>query len=141
VADGSADASASYVADTSPQVLLDFDPAYLALAPGQQQVVLVRETSASGFPGGTISIRFDPAVAAAVAVRPILGGANGVADSHIDNGRAVITLPAAPDATGTRAVAEITLRGMSAGRSALAFDPVAMEGTTVTLSQSVVDVR
>jgi len=137
----SGDSSAAFAAEASPKVLLDFDPAYLALAPGQQQAVLVRATSASGFPGGTITVRFDPSVAAAVAVRPILSGGNGVADSHIDNGRAVITLPAAPDATGTRAVAEITFRGMSAGRSSLSFEPVAMEGATVTLSQSVVDVR
>jgi general secretion pathway protein D len=133
--------STAYAVDASPQVLMDFDPAYLTLAPGQQQAVLVRATSASGFPGGTISVRFDPAVAAAVAVRPILAGGDGVADSHIDIGRVVITLPAAPDSTGTRAVAEITLRGTSAGRSSLSFEPIAMEGTTVTLSQSVVDVR
>jgi general secretion pathway protein D len=139
--DATAAASAGFAAESSPQVLLDFDPAYLALAPGQQQVVLVRATSASGFPGGTVSVKFDPAVAAAVAVRPILSGGNGIADSRIDNGHAIITLPAVPDATGTRAVAEITFRGMSVGRSSLSFEPVTMEGTTVTLSQSVVDVR
>ena len=53
----------------------------------------------------------------------------------------VITLPASPDATGTRAIAEITLRGIAAGRTALTLDPVVIDGTTVTLSQSVVDVR
>jgi hypothetical protein len=76
-----------------------------------------------------------------VVARPVLTDGNGVADARIENDRAVITLPASPDATGTRAVAEITLRGMAAGRASLAFDPVVMEGTTVTLSQSVVDVR
>jgi general secretion pathway protein D len=135
-------ASAAYVAsDQSPQVLIDFDPAYLALPVGQQQTVLVRATSASGFPGGTLVLHFDPSVAAAVVARPILTGGDGVAEARIDNDRAIITLPAVPDATGTRAVAEITLRGMAAGRSALSFEPVVMDGTTVTLSQSVVDVR
>jgi general secretion pathway protein D len=137
-----ADSSAAFVAsDPAPQVLLDFDPAYLALATGQQQAVLIRATSASGFPGGTITVHFDPSVAAAVVARPVLTDGNGVADARIENDRAVITLPASPDATGTRAVAEITLRGMAAGRASLSFDPVVMEGTTVTLSQSVVDVR
>jgi len=30
---------------------------------------------------------------------------------------------------------------MAVGRTSLSFDPVVMDGTTVTLSQSVVDVR
>jgi general secretion pathway protein D len=133
--------AAAAAGDPAPQVLLDFDPAYLALATGQQQTVLIRATSASGFPGGTLIVRFDPAVAAAVVARPILTDGNGVADAKIENDRAVITIPQSPDASGTRAVAEITLRGMAAGRSALSFEPVVMDGTTVTLSQSMVDVR
>ena len=103
--------------------------------------MIVRATSAAGFPGGTLTVHFDPSVAAAVVARPVLTDGNGVAEAHIEGDRAIITLPASPDATGTRAIAEITLRGIGAGRTALTLDPVVMDGTTVTLSQSVVDVK
>ena len=137
----SAESATLAASEPAPQVLLDFDPAYQALAPGQQQAVLIRATSASGFPGGRLTVRFDPSVAAIVVARPVLTDASGVAEARIENDHAIITLPASPDATGTRAVAEITLRGMAVGRTSLSFDPVVMDGTTVTLSQSVVDVR
>jgi general secretion pathway protein D len=135
----SPDAAAS-VASTNA-VLLDFDPAYLALAIGQQQPVLVRATTSAGFPGGTFVVRFDPSVAAAVVARPILGSDSGAADADIETGRVVLEIPASPDMTGTRAVAEITLRGVGAGRAALSFDPVQIEGASTTLSGAVVDVR
>ncbi|MEP6992981.1 MAG: secretin N-terminal domain-containing protein, partial [Acidobacteriota bacterium] len=56
-------------AASTASVLMDFDPAYLALAPGQQQSILVRATASAGFPGGTFVIRYDPAVVAAVVAR------------------------------------------------------------------------
>jgi general secretion pathway protein D len=123
------------------QVLLDFDPAYLALGPGQQQSVLVRATSAAGFPGGTLTVTFDPSVASVVVARPILGSGSGVADANIRDNHVVLEIPASPDLTGTRAVAEVTLRGMAAGRSTLAFAPTEMPGASVATSQAVVDVR
>ena len=122
-------------------VLLDFDPAYTALGVGQQQSILVRATSSAGFPGGTLTVRFDPSVAAAVVVRPILGSGTGVAEGRIESDRVVIQLPESPDLSGTRAVAEITLRGIAPGRAALAFEPMEMPGASPTLSQAVVDVR
>ncbi len=127
-------------ADTATPILLDFDPAYLSLAPGQQQSILVRVTSAGGFPGGTLTIRFDPSVAAAVFVRPILGSETGVADGRIDQGRVVIELPGFTDLSGTRAVAEITLQGVAPGRSTLSFERAAAEGL-VSLSEAVVEVH
>ena len=135
------ESAAAAASEPSPQVLLDFDPAYLSIAPGQQQAVVVRATSAQGFPGGSLTVHFDPSVAAAVVARAILTDGNGIAEARVEGDRAIITLPASPDATGTRAIAEITLRGMAAGRMALTLDPVVMDGTTVTLSQSVVDVK
>jgi hypothetical protein len=123
------------------QVLLDFDPAYTALGVGQQQSILVRATSAAGFPGGTLTIRFDPSIAAAVVVRPILGSGTGVAEGSIESDRVVIQLPESADLSGTRAVAEITLRGIAPGRAALSFEPMEMPGASPTLSQAVVDVR
>ena len=127
--------------EVSTAVLLDFDPAYTALAPGQQQSILVRATSAAGFPGGTLTVRFDRSSAAAVAVRPILGSGTGAAEGWIDGDRVLITIPATAELSGTRAVAEITLRGIAAGRSTLTFEPLEMSGASVTLSQAVVDVR
>jgi hypothetical protein len=132
----SADASAGTTA-----ILLDFDPAYLALAPGQQQSILVRATASGGFPGGTFAVRFDPSVVAAVFARPILGSDSGVANATIESGRVVLEIPGSAEMTGTRAVAEITLRGMAAGRTALSFEPAEVTGASATFSGSVVDVR
>jgi general secretion pathway protein D len=136
----SANPSSSDGVSANGQVLLDFDPAYLALAPGQQQSVLVRATSASGFPGGTITVGFDPAVAAVVVAKPIMGSGSGVAEANIRDNQVVIQIPSSPDLTGTRAVAEITLRGIAAGRATLTLAPTDMNAV-VTTSQSVVDVR
>jgi len=133
---------ASAAAETGPTpVLLDLDPAYLTLAVGQQQPILIRATSAGGFPGGTLTVHFDPSIAAAVAVRPILGSATGVADSRIDGNSVVLELPSSSELSGTRAVAEITLRGIAAGRSMLLFEPPDLPGASVSTSQAVVEVR
>ncbi len=135
-------AAKSAVADagTTP-ILFDFDPAYVTLSAGAQQTVLVRATSAAGLPGGSVAIKFDPAFVAPVVVKPILGSGTGVADARVENGRVVIEFPGAEDLAGTRAVAEITLRGIAAGRSALTFEPAEIPGATVLSSQSVIDVR
>jgi hypothetical protein len=80
-------------------------------------------------------------VAAAVAVRPILDGETGIATSTIESGRVVVQVPGSPDLAGTRVVAEITLLGEAPGRAMLTFEPMAMDGASVSLSQAVVDVR
>jgi hypothetical protein len=112
-------------------VSFDFAPAATVLAPGQQATVLVRATGQGLTAGTTLSIRFDPAVVAAVGVRPILSG-NGVADARIEPGRAVIEVPSGITLSGTSPVAEITLQGVSAGRSTLAFENPAAEAVTQT---------
>ena len=129
------------VADWAVPVLFDFDPAYVTLATGAQQTVLVRATSPAGLPGGAVTVKFDPAVVAAVAVKPILGSGTGVADARVENGRVVITFPSAEELAGTRALAEITLRGIAPGRSALTLEPGELTGATVSSSQSMIDVR
>ena len=125
----------------STAVLLDFDPTYLALAPGQQQSVLVRATSAGGLPKTTLRIKFDPNVAAVVFAKPILGSGSGVADASIEGDAVILEIPASAELSGTRAIGEITLRGMAKGRASLSFEPVEMEGVSLTVSQTVVDVR
>lgn len=125
----------------SNAVLLDFDPAYLTLAPGVRQTILVRATSAAGLPAGTATIKFDPAVVAAVVVRPILGSDSGVAEGRIENGRIVLAFPGAEELSGTRALAEITVLGVAAGRSTLVFEPLELGGVSAISSQAVVDVK
>jgi general secretion pathway protein D len=137
----SSEAQTAEVSAGTMAVLLDFDPAYVALAYGQQQSILVRATASAGFPGGTFAIRFDSAVVAAVFARPILGGDGGVAKASIEAGRVVLEIPGSAELTGTRAVAEITLRGISTGRTTLSFEPAEMTGASATFSSSVVDVR
>jgi general secretion pathway protein D len=127
--------------DVSPAVLLDFDPAYVSLAPGAQQTILVRATGAGALPGGIAAIRFDPSVAAAIVVRPVLGSDSGAAEGRIENGKVVIAFPGAESLSGTRALAEITLRGIAPGRATLSFEPLDLGGVSVTPSQAVVDVK
>ena len=151
-ADGSAaaaDAAASAGvapddAPATPAVLLDFDPAYLALSNGQTQSILVRATTSgpTGFPGANLVIHFDPKVVAALVARPILASDGGIADATIDEkGRVALSIPPIPDMSGTRVIAQITLRGVGVGRAALSFEPVQFDGVGATVSQTVVDVR
>jgi hypothetical protein len=69
-----------------------------------------------------------------------MGSGSGVAEANIRDNQVVIQIPSSPDLTGTRAVAEITLRGIAAGRATLTLAPTDMNAV-VTTSQSVVDVR
>ena len=127
------------VPQTSGSVLFDFDPAALSLAPGEQKTVLVRATGGESAPAATLGIQFDPAVVAVVAVRPILS-AGGVGDASVQGGRVVLELPGGISLAGTRPVAEITLRGMGAGRTNLAFENPATGGVIAT-TDAAVEVR
>jgi hypothetical protein len=138
---GAADAAGTPSAGAPVPLLLDFDPAFQALAIGQQQPILVRATSPAGFPGGTLTVHFNPSIAAAVAVKPILGSETGMADTRIEGDRVVLQIPASPDLTGTRAVAEITVRGIAPGQAVLTFEPSDLEGASVTYSQTTLEVR
>ena len=141
-ADASTAAVAVDAAPATPAVLLDFDPAYLALSNGQTQSILVRATASAGFPGANLVVHFDPKVVAALVARPILASDGGIADATIDeSGRVKLAIPPIPDMTGTRVIAQITLRGVGVGRAALAFEPVQFDGASATVSQAVVDVR
>ena len=64
-----------------------------------------------------------------------------MAEGHVDNGHAVVTFPAIDALGGTRALAEITLRGIAPGRSTLAIEPAELGGAAVTPGQAVVDVK
>jgi general secretion pathway protein D len=124
---------------TSDSVLFDFDPAALSLAPGEQKTVLVRATGGESAPATTLGIQFDPAVVGVVAVRPILS-AGGVGEASVQGGRVVLELPGGIRLAGTRPVAEVTLRGMGAGRTKLAFEEPATGGVIAT-TDATVEVR
>ncbi len=119
-------------------VSFDFDPGSISLAPGQQRSLLVRATGEETMANTSIWIRFDPAVVAAVAVRPILSD-TGVADAHIEKGRVVIEIPSAIALSGTRAFAEITLQGIAPGKSSLTFEKTPSDGATT--SSAAVEVK
>jgi hypothetical protein len=123
----------------SSAIVLDFDPPTVFLAPGEQKTVLVRATGGDSAPATTLGIQFDPAVVAVVAVRPILSG-GGLGDASVNGGRVVLELPAGISLAGTRAVAEMTLRGMGAGHSKLAFEKPS-NGTVLAATDAAVEVR
>jgi hypothetical protein len=119
--------------------MFDFDPAALSLAPGEQKTVLVRATGGESAPATTLGIQFDPAVVGIVAVRPILS-AGGVGEASVQGGRVVLELPGGISLAGTRPVAEVTLRGMGAGRTKLAFEKD-VSGSAVTTTDAAIEVR
>ena len=127
--------------DDGTPILLDFDPSYMTLAVGQQQTIRLRATSPGGFPGGTLRVRFDPSVAAAVSVTPVLVGDSGLTTARIEGNAIVLDLPDSADLSGTRAIAEVTLRGIAPGLATMAFEPIEMPGATVTFSTAVASVR
>lgn len=124
---------------TSESVLFEIDPAIVSLAPGEVKSVLVRATGGEWSSATNLSIQFDPAIAAVVAVRPILSGA-GAGDASVSGGRVVLQLPGGIDLTEGPPVAEITLRAMGAGRTKLAFEKN-VSGGAVTTSDAAIEVR
>ena len=137
----SASSSAFVAVDDGTPILLDFDPSYLTLGVGQQQTISLRATSPGGFPGGTLRVRFDPSVAAAVSVRPVLVGDGALSTARIEGNAVILELPDSADLSGTRAIAEVTLRGIAPGLGTMAFEPIEMPGATVTFSTAVASVR
>jgi hypothetical protein len=120
-------------------VLFEIDPPALSLAPGEVKSVLVRATGGEWSAATNLSIQFDPAIAAVVAVRPILSGA-GAGDATVSGGRVVLQLPGGIDLTESRPVAEITLRAMGAGRTKLAFERN-VSGSAVSTTDAAIEVR
>ena len=64
-----------------------------------------------------------------------------MSDGRVEEGRIVLAFPGAESLSGTRALAEITLRGIAPGRTALTFEPLELGGVSVTPSQAVLDVK
>jgi general secretion pathway protein D len=127
----------SAISESPGNLIFDFDPLTISLAPGQQKSILVRAGGDQSVSDVSLSIRFDPAVAAAVAVRPILID-GGMADARIESGHIIIEIPSGMTVSGTRAIAEILLQGIAPGNASLFFEK-APSGSS--LSQATVEVR
>jgi len=84
-------------------------------------------------------VRFDPAVAAVVAVRPVVIGA-GTAEGRVEGNKVILDLPTALGLSGTHSLAEITIRGVAAGIATLSFEN-ATTGSPAVLSDAAVVVR
>jgi general secretion pathway protein D len=130
---------AAVVATGASPVSFDFDPPTISLAPGEQKTVTVRATGSDVAPATTLGIEFDPAVVAVVAVRPILSG-GGSGDANVSGGRVVLELPGGVSLAGTRPIAEMTLRGIGAGRSRLTFAKPS-SGAVLAATDAAVEVR
>jgi hypothetical protein len=88
---------------------------------------------------GRVEVRFDPAVAAVVAVRPIVVGA-GTAEGRVEGNKVILDLPSALGLSGTHSLAEITIRGIAPGESKLSFEN-SMAGATAVVADASVKVR
>ncbi|HEY6097655.1 MAG TPA: hypothetical protein VIU83_06320, partial [Candidatus Deferrimicrobium sp.] len=99
----------------------DFAPSALTIAPGQQVSILVRANGNDTMAETPLVVRFDPAVVSAIAARPIFSG-SGVADTQVEPGRAVVQVPNGTAVSGSTPLAEIVLKGVGPGRSALTIE-------------------
>ncbi len=127
------------VSQSNESVIFDFDPPSLAIAPGEQRTMVVRATGASVSTSGRVEVRFDPAVAAVVGVRPIVVGA-GTAEGRVEGNKVILDLPSALGLSGTHSLAEITIRGIAPGDAKLSFEN-ATSGTQAVLADASVKVR
>jgi len=128
---------ASGIFESPASAIFDFDPVSISLAPGEQKSILVRAGGDQTFNELSLAIQFDPAVAAAVAVRPILPD-GGAADARIASGRVLVDISSPLALSGTRAIAEIILQGIAPGNSTLSFEKAP---SGAGLSQALVEVR
>jgi len=125
------------IVQSPADVVFDFDPVSISLAPGQQKSILVRAGGDQTLSDVSLSIPIDPAVAAAVAVRPILPD-GGAADARVVSGRVLVDISSPLVLSDTRAIAEIILQGIAPGNCTLSFEKAP---SGATLSQALVEVR
>lgn len=115
----------------------DVSPSTVVLGAGQQRSLLLRATGGDGASASAVTLTFDPQILTVVAVRAIMPN-GGVADTHIEPGRIVLSMPNPVAISGTTALAEVVVQGVRRGTSAIAF-----EGVTpgVTYSGASVEVQ
>ena len=118
-------------------VTFDFDPPTLAIAAGEQRTMVIRANGDSPSTSGRVEVRFDPTVAAVVGVRPIVAGA-GTAEGRVEGNRVILDLPQALGLSGTHSLAELTIRGVSAGTAKLSFENATTADRVILADASVV---
>ncbi|MGH9368432.1 MAG: secretin N-terminal domain-containing protein [Thermoanaerobaculia bacterium] len=126
---GSGGAAPATSAAAAP--VYDLEPPVASLKAGETVTVSVRATG-DFLPPSSLAILFDPAVVSVVGVRPVLEE-GGVADTRIEPGRVVFELPGGVALAGTRPIAEITLRGVAAGRAVLSFEEAPGSSSSATV--------
>jgi len=127
----------SGIVESPTSAIFDFDPVSISLAPGEQKSILVRAGGDQTFNDLSLSIQFNPAVVAAVAVRPILPD-GGAADARIASGRVLVDISSPLALSDTRAIAEIILQGIAPGNCTLSFEKAP---SGAALSGALVEVR
>ena len=127
------------VSQRNEAVLFDLDPPSLSLAPGEKKTVTVRATGTDASPSGTLELQFDPAIAAVVGIRPIVGDA-GTGEGRVEGNKVILDLPSGLGLSGTRSLAEITIEGISPGSAKLSFNNATTGGQAI-LSEATVEVR
>jgi general secretion pathway protein D len=111
------DPAAAAVAD-APSVAFTFDPLAIALAPGEEKTVLISSTGGDGALPATLTLHFDSAVVSVVAAEPLMGEPS----PQVSPGTVRIGWSGGLPAGSSRPVARLTLRGIAAGATDLAFE-------------------
>jgi len=111
------DPAAATVTD-APAVSFTFDPLALALAPGEEQSVLISSSGGDGALPATLALHFDAGVVSVVSAEPLMGEAS----PQVEPGIVRLGWSGGLPSGSSRPVARLTLRGVAAGVTDLAFE-------------------
>jgi hypothetical protein len=100
-----------------------FDPPVLALAPGQEQTVLLYASGAESLAASKVGVDFDPAVLQVERIEPLGGGSV----EPVSANRIAFTLSSEGGGlSGLHPVARLTVRGVAPGSGFLSLDATAL---------------
>ncbi|HET9794311.1 MAG TPA: secretin N-terminal domain-containing protein [Thermoanaerobaculia bacterium] len=129
LASGTNDAATAADPSGSPQAAtivsgtqFAFDPPAVALAPGQEQTVLLMASGTEGVAASKLGIDFDPAVLQVSKIEPLNGGSV----EPVSASRVALTLPGSGSLTGPHPIARLTLKGVAAGTGSVTVDATAL---------------
>jgi general secretion pathway protein D len=117
-----------------------FDPPAIALAPGQEQTVVLVASGTEGIAPSKIGIDFDPAVLQVSKVEPLDGGSV----EPVSANRVALTIPGSGSLIGAHAIARLTFKGVARGMAAVSVDASALtlqSGGPAIVSSSSVNVE
>ena len=99
-----------------------FDPPSVALAPGQEQTVLLVASGTEGIAASKVGIDFDSAVLQVSKIEPLDGGSI----EPVSANRVALTVPGSGSLVGAHAIARLTLKGVAPGMAAVSVDASAL---------------